>query len=131
KDALRALEEGIDGFGATPKAILSLLTDLDTNEKLQTMVAGRTAQAAVATADLQKTKTGGAFDASLLQLGVTVGETSVQCNQAFAVEASQGGLPTPQAPYSWAAPLPCSLSQLPGKLPPFMQQQVLAPAAGP
>jgi hypothetical protein len=47
------------------------------------------------------------------------------------VEASQGGLPTPQAPYSWTAPLPCSLAQLPGKLPPFMQQNVPLPAAQP
>ncbi len=131
RDALRALEEGIEGFRLVPQAAYSLLTDLETNEKLQVLVTGKKSEVAIATAELQKAKTGGAVDASLLQLAVTVGETSVQCNQAFAVEASQGGLPQPQAPYSWAAPLPCSLGQLPGKLPPFMQQLVLVPAAGP
>jgi hypothetical protein len=127
RDALRAQEEGIAGFALVPAAILSLLTQLETNEKLQVLVAGKKSAVAIATAELQKLKTGGTFDEPALQREVETTGAMVQCWQAFVVEAKQGILPEQPRPYMWTDPNPCGLFQLPGKLPSLREQQVVMP----
>jgi hypothetical protein len=125
RDALEAIADGLEGYQLAPTSIVSLLTEICCNEKLQVLITGYQAQVTQATQRLEKAKTGGPDDASRLNLYAASASAVAGCRSAVVGLAATGSaaLSSPP-PFAWSNPDPCALGQLPGKIPPFLMQDV-------
>jgi hypothetical protein len=125
KDVLDAAADGLEGYQLAPAALLSQLTELCCNERLQTIVQGLKSALDIATARLQKVKTGGNDDAARLDLFARAALSTRDCRSALVAIAGLGApLPPSPPPFAWSDPDPCAIDQLPGKIPPFLEQDV-------
>jgi hypothetical protein len=124
QDGLEDVAEGLEGFKLVPEAALSELTESNTNEELQVRIARIRAEVARADANVRGLKAGGPDDPITLASNLAQAQARLACRQAVLAEVSQGSPPTQTAPFVWADPDPCAPIQLPGRIPPFQQQDV-------
>jgi hypothetical protein len=105
--------------------------DTDTNERTEQVIAGLEAQVDSDAANLQKLKTGGDLDGLQLDTDVATTDARFNCRQAVVDETPAGGPPGQPPPFVWSDDDPCALEQLPGKTPPYLDQDIRPNAPAP